>query len=257
MDSGLRARRCELSTRDTALLLAGHAVLPELVRSGERRRSADPAAGRRHLCARGLDLGSAAPAAGRAGLAAGQTDSTGSTGAATTSDGRLPAGAGRAGARGRRIGVARLVLDVRQVVGHVSGYEHLGFPPLFGHQYSHIWTDFRGIADPYNARAGIDYFENSRRATYSQQAYAIANPGGWKGYDDRVWGLTACDGPYEGPGTTRAPRAGSGAMRPAAPGCYARSTTARSRPTAMVSSLPFTPEIGCPRSGDGPPATAR
>jgi len=42
---------------------------------------------------------------------------------------------------------------------------------------------------------GIDYFENSRRATLSQRAYAIANPGGWAGYNGNVWGLTACDGP--------------------------------------------------------------
>ena len=42
---------------------------------------------------------------------------------------------------------------------------------------------------------GIDYFENSRRATLAQRAYAIRNPGGWRGYGENVWGLTACDGP--------------------------------------------------------------
>ena len=56
------------------------------------------------------------------------------------------------------------------------------FAPLFGHQYSHVWIDFRGIRDGYMRGHGIDYFENSRRATLSQRAYAIANPGGWKGY---------------------------------------------------------------------------
>jgi len=45
---------------------------------------------------------------------------------------------------------------------------------------------------------GIDYFENSRRATLAQRAYAIANPGGWKGYGADVWGLTACDGALDG-----------------------------------------------------------
>lgn len=75
------------------------------------------------------------------------------------------------------------------------GEEHLHFPPLFGHQYSHVWIDFRGITEPYIATKGIDYFENSRRATMAQRNYAIANPKGWAGYNGEVWGLTACDGP--------------------------------------------------------------
>ena len=55
------------------------------------------------------------------------------------------------------------------------GYEHVNFSPLFGHQYSHIWVDFRGIQDDYMRGKGIDYFENSRRATLSQHAYAQDN----------------------------------------------------------------------------------
>src|SRR4030095_6684367 len=75
--------------------------------------------------------------------------------------------------------------------GTFHGQEHLGFPPLFGHQYSHVWIDFRGIRDEYMRGKGIDYFENSRRATLAQRAYAIANPGGWRGYGADLWGLTA------------------------------------------------------------------
>jgi hypothetical protein len=75
------------------------------------------------------------------------------------------------------------------------GEEHLHFPPLFGHQYSHVWIDFRGIQDAYMRRRGIDYFENSRRATRAQRNYAIANLGDWAGYSGDIWGLTACDGP--------------------------------------------------------------
>ncbi|WP_438907606.1 glucoamylase family protein, partial [Bacillus licheniformis] len=75
------------------------------------------------------------------------------------------------------------------------GEPHLHFPPLFGHQYSHVWVDFKDIRDPYIASKGIDYFENSRRAAYAQQRYAIANAGRWRGYGADVWGLTACDGP--------------------------------------------------------------
>lgn len=79
--------------------------------------------------------------------------------------------------------------------GSFYGYEHLQFEPLFGHQYSHVWIDFRGIQDEFMASKGIDYFENSRRATLSQRAYGADNPNNWDGYSDSLWGWTASDGP--------------------------------------------------------------
>lgn len=79
--------------------------------------------------------------------------------------------------------------------GTYHGQEHLGFAPLFGHQYSHIWIDLSGIQDDVMRERGIDYFENSRRAVLAQQAYAIENPLSWVGYGPLFWGLTACDGP--------------------------------------------------------------
>jgi hypothetical protein len=75
---------------------------------------------------------------------------------------------------------------------------HVGFAPLFGHQYSQVWIDFRGIRDAYMRGKGIDYFENSRRATVAQRAYAADNPNKWTGYAANMWGLTACDGPFDG-----------------------------------------------------------
>src|SRR6476469_10793107 len=60
------------------------------------------------------------------------------------------------------------------------GHDYLYCGSLFTHQLSHIWIDFRGIQDSFMRGKGIDYFENSRRATISQRMYAIANPGGWK-----------------------------------------------------------------------------
>jgi hypothetical protein len=81
--------------------------------------------------------------------------------------------------------------------GSFQGYEHVGFPPLFGHQFSHVWLDLRGIRDSTMRARGIDWFENSRRATLAQRAYALANPGGFAGYGERLWGLTACDGPVD------------------------------------------------------------
>ncbi len=81
--------------------------------------------------------------------------------------------------------------------GESYGQTFLRFPPLFGHQFTHCWVDFRGIRDRYMAAKGFDYFENSRRATYAQQAYAKDNPLGWQGYSAEVWGVTASDGPAD------------------------------------------------------------
>lgn len=77
------------------------------------------------------------------------------------------------------------------------GQELLTFGPLFGHQYSHCWIDFRGIQDAYMKEKGIDYFENSRRATYAQREYAKQNPKGYRDYSENIWGFTACDGPKD------------------------------------------------------------
>ena len=77
------------------------------------------------------------------------------------------------------------------------GQQYVQFAPLFGHQYSHLWIDFRGIRDAYMRGRGIDYFENSRRATLAHRQYAIDNPGGWRDYGADVWGLTASDGPID------------------------------------------------------------
>lgn len=73
----------------------------------------------------------------------------------------------------------------------------IAFAPLFGHQYSQMWIDFRGIQDAVMRQAGFDYFENSRRETYAHRAYCAANPMGWDGYSQDIWGLTACDGPAD------------------------------------------------------------
>ncbi len=124
---------------------------------------------------------------------------------------------------------------------------HLAFAPLFGHQYSHIWIDFRGIHDAPMRAAGFDYFENSRRATYANRAYCAANPMRWDGYSDRIWGLTACDGPgnFKLPfkGETRQ-FYGYAARGPLGqPDARDDGTIA---PTAALGSLPFAPEIVIP-----------
>jgi hypothetical protein len=73
--------------------------------------------------------------------------------------------------------------------------------PLFTHQFPHVWVDFRGIQDEYMRGKRSDYFDNSRRATHVHRQYAIANPGRFSGYGENGWGFTASDGP--GPATCR------------------------------------------------------
>jgi hypothetical protein len=78
---------------------------------------------------------------------------------------------------------------------NLYGYDFLYAGPLFVHQFSHAWIDFRGIQDRFMREKRCDYFENSRRATEVQREYARRNPHGFAGYDENCWGLTACDGP--------------------------------------------------------------
>ncbi|MDA3889198.1 MAG: hypothetical protein PF443_10475, partial [Allgaiera sp.] len=67
--------------------------------------------------------------------------------------------------------------------------------PLFVHQFSHAWIDFKGIRDRFMREKRCDYFENSRRAVRVQREYAYRNPRGFEGYGEDCWGLTAGDGP--------------------------------------------------------------
>lgn len=130
--------------------------------------------------------------------------------------------------------------------GH-GATRRLAFAPLFGHQFSHIWIDFRGIRDAVMREAGFDYFENSRRETYANRAYCAANPMGWRGYSRNLWGLSACDGPgnmelpYHGESRTFFGYAARGPTDE--PDGRDDGTIA---PTAALGSLPFAPEIVIP-----------
>jgi len=123
------------------------------------------------------------------------------------------------------------------------GQEHLHFPPMFGHQYSHMWIDFRGITEPYIASKGIDYFENSRRATLAQKAYADANPKKLAGYGGDIWGLTACDGPGDFTRTIDGVERAFHSYSARGPGERDDGTIA---PTAAAGSIAFAPEIVVP-----------
>lgn len=126
----------------------------------------------------------------------------------------------------------------------IYNQEFLYAGPLFIHQYTHIWIDFRGLQDEFMRTKGIDYFENSRRATCVQQEYAIRNPQRFKSYGQYCWGLTACEGP--GPATRivdGAHRHFSGYLARGAPHGPDDGTVA---PWAVATSLPFAPEIVLP-----------
>ena len=122
--------------------------------------------------------------------------------------------------------------------------EFLYSGPLFTHQFSHIWLDFRGIQDAFMRDQGIDYFENSRRATYIQQGVRDPQPDGVRGLRGELLGdhgqrRARLDGPQD-----RRHRAAflrlHRARRPYGPddGTIA--------PWAVVASLPFAPEIVMP-----------
>jgi hypothetical protein len=67
--------------------------------------------------------------------------------------------------------------------------------PLFTHQLSHLWIDFRDLRDAFMREHGTDYFQNTRQATYVHREYAIRNPMEFSGYGEFCWGITATDGP--------------------------------------------------------------
>ncbi len=124
---------------------------------------------------------------------------------------------------------------------------HLAFAPLFGHQYSQMWIDFRGIRDKVMREAGFDYFENSRRATYANRAYCIANPMKWDGYSRDLWGLTACDGPGHFKRPFKGREAEFFAYAARGPlGQPDERDDGTIAPTAALGSLPFAPEIVVP-----------
>ncbi len=122
--------------------------------------------------------------------------------------------------------------------------EFLYAGPLFIHQLSHLWLDLRGIQDDFMRDKGIDYFENSRRATQVQQLYAIRNPHQFAHYGEHCWGITASDGP--GPMTLRVAGIERNFFGYEARGAPFGPDDGTIAPWAVVASLPFAPEIVLP-----------
>ncbi len=74
--------------------------------------------------------------------------------------------------------------DIKDII-----YTYCG--TLFTYQYSHAWIDFRNQKD----RDGIDWFENSVKATKANRQYCIDHKERFKTYGENAWGLTACLSP--------------------------------------------------------------
>ena len=106
--------------------------------------------------------------------------------------------------------------------------------PLFTHQLSHMWIDFRGIRDDYMRQRSSDYFENSRQATFVQQEYAVRNPMNFGATEN-----TAGDSRH--------------AMDPVGPNEWSTASNANSSTTSLAAlhSVPMTAPL--PRGWSSPP----
>jgi len=71
------------------------------------------------------------------------------------------------------------------------GYRFIGNAPLFTHQYSHAWIDYRGRSENQGSR--IDYFANSVTATRAHRQFCLDLKRRFPSYSDDLWGITASD----------------------------------------------------------------
>lgn len=110
-------------------------------------------------------------------------------------------------------------------VGAYAGFETFRVGPLFVHQFSHAFVDFRGRKD----RLGFDYWEASVQATLANRQFCADNAARFRTYAADFWGLSACDGP-DGYRAYSAP-----------PGRAEHDGTVA--PLAVVAALPMAPEL--------------
>lgn len=77
-------------------------------------------------------------------------------------------------------------------IGEYNGHKTFKCGPLFTHQYSQAFVDFRQRKDSF----GFDYFETARQATLADRDFCIAQQTKFKTYGTNIWGLSACDNPF-------------------------------------------------------------
>ncbi len=77
----------------------------------------------------------------------------------------------------------------KRTIFEYDGLRYIGsFAPLFVHQYSQAWFDFRGKHDRYT-----DYFQNSVIATDVHRRFCVELNERFPDYSNALWGITASD----------------------------------------------------------------
>jgi hypothetical protein len=77
----------------------------------------------------------------------------------------------------------------KRTIFEYDGLRYIGsFAPLFVHQYSQAWFDFRNKRDRY-----ADYFENSAIATDVHRRFCLSLNTQFSDYSNALWGITASD----------------------------------------------------------------
>ena len=77
----------------------------------------------------------------------------------------------------------------KRTIFEYDGLRYIGsYAPLFVHQYSQAWFDFRGKRDRY-----ADYFQNSTIATEAHHRFCLELAKQFPDYSDDLWGITASD----------------------------------------------------------------
>lgn len=123
----------------------------------------------------------------------------------------------------------------------IYGRDVLYAGPLFIHQFSHIWLDLAGLQDKVMTAKKTDYFANSREMTHVHRQYAIRNPHRFTGYDKNCWGFTASDGPADD--TAKFHDREQTFYDYIARGAPFGPDDGTISPWAAIASLPFAPEI--------------
>jgi len=79
---------------------------------------------------------------------------------------------------------------MQKPVGEYKDYKniiHSWYGSLFTYQFSHAWVDFRDTED----KSGINWFDNSVKATLANRQYCIDNQHVFKTFSENFWGLSA------------------------------------------------------------------
>jgi hypothetical protein len=117
-------------------------------------------------------------------------------------------------------------------VVEAGGNSYIGSGPLFIHQYAQAWLDLRDRSRAISPGHSLDYYANSIAATRAQRDYFINLASQYKGYSADVWGITASDstqGYTDWGGLSEHPRLDGTVV-----------------PSAAAGSLMFTPDICIP-----------